>query len=174
MWLAGTGRSSRFTSSCRDNGSKDWTSRLGYSRFSILRHSSKDCDNASRVLFQIGQISSLSSTTKFNLLPRRNYPLAMFIIIARLRRSTSKALSTWLSSITSYLSAFAFGTSVRCCNAFRCAVGRWFGGRFLSQLRTRWIGKLDCVEHAWIRSTGDIISRRHVRDCCHGEAREFF
>lgn len=44
------GRSMREMSSCRERGSKDWASRVGYNRLRIVRHSSRDWDSASRVL----------------------------------------------------------------------------------------------------------------------------
>jgi len=43
-------RSRRETSSERDNGRSDCVSLLGYNRLRIDRHSSKDCERASRVL----------------------------------------------------------------------------------------------------------------------------
>jgi hypothetical protein len=43
-------RSRREISSERDNGSSDCVSLLGYNRLRIDRHSSKDCERASRVL----------------------------------------------------------------------------------------------------------------------------
>jgi hypothetical protein len=44
------GRSMREMSSCRESGSRDCSSRLGYNRLRIVRHSSRDWDSASRVL----------------------------------------------------------------------------------------------------------------------------
>jgi len=44
------GRSMREMSCCLESGSKACASRVGYNLLRIVRHSSKDCDSASRVL----------------------------------------------------------------------------------------------------------------------------
>lgn len=44
------GLSRRLRSSCLERGRRDCTSCVGYNRFRIDRHSSRDCDRASSVL----------------------------------------------------------------------------------------------------------------------------
>jgi len=48
--LWGPVRSNREISSCRERGSSDCASRVGYNRLRMVRHSSRDWDSASRVL----------------------------------------------------------------------------------------------------------------------------
>lgn len=54
--LWGPVRSSREMSSCRERGSSDCASRVGYNRWRTVRHSSRDWESASRVLSRRQQL----------------------------------------------------------------------------------------------------------------------